>query len=85
MESKEENKVLGGVIRAAKEMKINPTDEIRVGDSTEFAFNGRMLAVEVVRVHEGWVDLRSLDLKHVFNNVSKTHWLRQIEFMKQIP
>ena len=80
------NEMLGGVIRPAKEMKIDIKDEVKVGDTTMFNVDGRMLAVEVVRLnHDGSLKLMSCDLEKVWERVDRSHWLRQVEFMKQLP
>jgi len=71
-------------VRNAKEFNVNIHEEIKIGDTTCFNVDGRMLAVEVVRVnHDGSLKLMSCDLKLVWEHVSKTHWLKQLEFMKQ--
>jgi hypothetical protein len=77
--------VLGGVIRPAKEMKIDLKDEVKVGDTTMFNVGGKMVAVEIIQINGCNLKLMSCDLKNVWDNVSLSHWLRQVEFMKQLP
>jgi hypothetical protein len=77
--------VLGGVIRPAKEMKIDLKDEVKVGDTTMFNVGGKMVAVEIVQINGCNLKLMSCDLEKVWDNVSLSHWLRQVEFMKQLP
>lgn len=68
----------------ASEMKININDEVKVGDITMFSVGGKMIPVEVVRInHDGTLKLMSCDLEMIWKIVEKSHWLRQIEFLKQ--
>jgi hypothetical protein len=76
--------VLGGVIRPGKEMKIDIKDEVKVGDTTMFNVGGKMVAVEIIQINSCNLKLMSCDLKSVWDNVSLSHWLRQVEFMKQL-
>ena len=77
--------VLGGVIRPAKELNINLKDEVRVGDTTMFNVGGEMVSVEIIQINGCNLKLMSCDLERVWDNVSLSHWLRQVEFMKQLP
>jgi len=79
------SKTFGGIIRPAKEMKIDIKDEVKVGDTTMFNVDGKMVAVEIIDIDGCNLKLMSCDLKNVWNNISLSHWLRQVEFMKQIP
>lgn len=68
----------------AKEMKINLNDEVKVGDITTFNVNGSMLSVEIIQINGSVLKIMSCNLEYVWNNISKSTWLKQVEFMKQV-
>ena len=51
--------------------------------NTMFNVDGKMLAVEILEVSGSVLKIVSCDLKYKWDNISITHWLRQVEFMKQ--
>ncbi len=72
------------VLRPAKEMKIDINDEVKVGDITMFNVGGKMIPVEIISINGCNLKLMSCDMETVWNNISLSHWLKQVEFMKQI-
>lgn len=66
-------------------MKININDEVKVGDVTMFRIHWKMQAVEVIAInYDGTLKLMTCNLEYVWDRVDKSHWLRQVEFMKQL-
>jgi len=70
-------------IRPAKERKVNINDKVKVGDGTMFKVGNRMVAVEIIQINGCNLKVMSCDLERVWENVSLSHWLQQVEFMKQ--
>ena len=49
-----------------------------------FKYNGSMIAVQVERIRDSYLDLVSCDLKYRFDNVSKDYWIKQVNLMRTI-
>jgi len=70
---------------SAKDIKINVNHPVKNGDTTMFNIGGVMKAVQIERInHDNTLKLMSCDLEYVWDNISISHWLKQVEFLKQI-
>lgn len=69
----------------ANDININLNSEIKVGDTTLFKVDGKMVPVEVIRLnHDNTLKIMSCDMKYIWDNISHSKWLKQVEFLKQI-
>jgi len=57
---------------------------MKVGDTTSFVYQNRLVPVKVEKITGESLQLISLDLELKFSDVSKNAWLKQIQLMDKI-
>lgn len=68
---------------AAKDIVVNYSNIVSIGDVTMFNISGQMRHVEIIAIDGCMLRIMTCDLELVFENISLSTWLKQVEFLKQ--